>query len=171
MPTDPKFEGNMVTFKRRGVRFKHRVGAIILDSHERILLVYSPDGFWFIPGGHVELMESSQETVRREMEEELGFVSESERLLWVIEDFYHYQDDVHEIAMYYLLRPPDDCDLLDGRDTITLNEEGLEFEAGWHPLDTLDGVDLRPSCLIGLLHDIPDTPRHVVFQEGGLKEK
>jgi 8-oxo-dGTP pyrophosphatase MutT (NUDIX family) len=58
----------MVTFKRRGVRFKHRVGAIILDAHKRVLLAYSPDGFWFIPGGHVELMESAQETVRREVE-------------------------------------------------------------------------------------------------------
>lgn len=155
----------MVTFKRHGVRFKHRVGAIILDAHERILLVYSPDGFWFIPGGHIELMESSQETVCREMEEELGFVSESERLLWVIEDFYQYRDAVHEIALYYLLRPPADCSLLDGRETITLNEEGLEFEAQWVPLDSLPGVDLRPSCLIELLQNIPDSPQHLVFRE------
>ena len=156
----------MVTFSRRGVRFKHRVGAILFDSHERILLVYSPDDFWFIPGGHVELMESSQETVRREMVEELGFISDSERLLWVIEDFYQYRDDVHEIALYYLIHPPAGCTLLDGRETITLYEEGLEFEAKWIPLDTLSDVDLRPSCLIDLLQDIPDSPRHVVFREG-----
>jgi len=87
------------------------------------------------------------------------------RLLWVVEDFYHYRDDVHEIAMYFLLRPPDDCDLLDGRETIMLYEEGLEFEAKWIPLDLLPDVDLRPSCLIKLLQDIPDTSRHVVFRE------
>ena len=167
MPTDAKFESAMVTFRRRGVRFKHRVGAIVLDKNERILLVYAPEGFWFIPGGHVELMESTQETVRREMQEELGFVPESERLLWVVEDFYHYRDDVHEVAMYYLVRPPEGCALLDGRETITLYEEGLEFEAKWIPLDSLPDVDLRPSCLIGLLQDIPDTPQHVVFREGG----
>lgn len=166
MPTESKFESNMVTFKRRGVRFKHRVGAIVMDGQERILLVYSPDDFWFIPGGHVELMESAQETVRREMEEELGFTPASERLLWIIEDFYHYRDDVHEVAMYFLVRPPEGCALLDGRETVTLDEEGLAFEARWFALDALDGVDLRPSCLIELLRDIPDEPRHVVFREG-----
>ncbi len=166
MPTEPKFESSMVTFKRRGVRFKHRVGAIVLDGNERILLV-DADDFWFIPGGHVELMELAQETVRREMEEELGFTPESERLLWVVEDFYHYGDDVHEVAMYFLVRPPADCDLLDGRETIMLYEEGLEFMAKWLPLDSLPDVDLRPSCLIELLQDIPDSPRHVVFREGG----
>ncbi|MCD4671957.1 MAG: hypothetical protein K8R77_04765 [Anaerolineaceae bacterium] len=58
--------------------------------------------------------------------------------------------------------------MLNGRETITLNEEGLEFEAQWVPLDSLPDVDLRPSCLIGLLQEIPDAPRHVVFREGSV---
>lgn len=156
----------MVTFVRNGIRFKQRVGAIVLDADKRILLVRSPDGFWFLPGGRVEFMESSQEAVRREMKEELGFACTAERLLWVIEDFYAYQGErVHEIALYYLVRPPQDCAIMDGRQTVTLDEEGTPFEAKWFPLRSLATLDLRPACLIQLLGDIPDVPHHIVFRE------
>jgi hypothetical protein len=88
----------------------------------------------------------------------------------VVEDFYHYRDDVHEIAMYFLVRPPEGCALLDGRETITLDEEGLVFEARWFALDALEKVDLRPACLIGLLQDTPEAPRHVVFREESIDD-
>jgi 8-oxo-dGTP pyrophosphatase MutT (NUDIX family) len=165
--TEPAVNNRMLSFERQGVRLKVRVGAIILDAHARVLLVRSQEGFWFIPGGRVEFMESSRESIRREMEEELGCTPQSERLLWVIEDFYTYNGiSQHEFGFYYLTSFPPQSALYNSGDSLPLFEEDQEFHAQWHDLSALSGVDLRPSCLIDLLRDIPDSSRHVVFREG-----
>jgi len=50
------------------------VGPLIYNDRGEILLVKSPKflDFWTIPGGHIELEETAEETVRREIKEETG---------------------------------------------------------------------------------------------------
>ena len=54
------------------------VGArgIIVDENDRVLLVkHTYSEGWFLPGGGVEVGESAEEAVRREMLEEVGIVA------------------------------------------------------------------------------------------------
>jgi ADP-ribose pyrophosphatase YjhB (NUDIX family) len=60
------------------------VAAVIIDKHDRVLVVQRRDnGKWEIPGGILELDESIHDGVRREVEEETGLLIEPERLTGV----------------------------------------------------------------------------------------
>jgi molecular chaperone GrpE len=50
------------------------VGTIIYNNKEEILLIKCPKwgDFWHIPGGHIEIGETSEEALRREVKEETG---------------------------------------------------------------------------------------------------
>lgn len=51
---------------------------IVVDADGNILLQHRSDnGYWGLPGGAMELGESFEETARREVLEELGWLSES----------------------------------------------------------------------------------------------
>jgi 8-oxo-dGTP diphosphatase len=59
----------------RGLRIRRSVRAVVLDPAERILLVRFefPDvTVWATPGGGMEPGETEEDTLRRELEEELG---------------------------------------------------------------------------------------------------
>jgi len=59
-------------------------GALLLDSHDRILLVEPTyKDFWEIPGGLIEPGETPTQACARELHEELGLRRETGRLLVV----------------------------------------------------------------------------------------
>jgi len=62
----------------------HAAGALLLDSHDRILLVEPTyKDFWEIPGGRIEPGETPSQACARELHEELGLRRETGRLLVV----------------------------------------------------------------------------------------
>jgi 8-oxo-dGTP pyrophosphatase MutT (NUDIX family) len=92
----------VIGYEMDGGRFSYRVvGVCVHDGH--ILLHRSDqDDFWSLPGGKGELMETSAETIRREIHEELGCEARVERPLWIVENFFTSgAQKFHEIAFYY----------------------------------------------------------------------
>ena len=68
--------------------------AIIFDDDGGILLEKRSDnGWWGLPGGHVEIGESAQDAVVREVLEETGLVVEIMRLVGV----YSHPDGAHSV--------------------------------------------------------------------------
>lgn len=61
-----------------GLRIRDAVRALLLDPHDRVLLVRfefpNTGRRWALPGGGVEPGESDHDALRRELEEELGLV-------------------------------------------------------------------------------------------------
>jgi 8-oxo-dGTP diphosphatase len=56
-------------------RFTVTVGAVVVDSRKRVLLLhhrFRPGGGWGIPGGFMRPREQPEEAVRRELREEIG---------------------------------------------------------------------------------------------------
>lgn len=49
------------------------IKGVVLDSHERVLLLHNERDEWELPGGHLELGEEAQRCVVREIEEESGW--------------------------------------------------------------------------------------------------
>jgi ADP-ribose pyrophosphatase YjhB (NUDIX family) len=67
-------------------RFTVTVGAIVMDSQNRILLLqhrFRPGGGWGIPGGFIHSREQPEDAIRRELREEIGFEIEIESLAFV----------------------------------------------------------------------------------------
>ncbi|MEC1179614.1 NUDIX domain-containing protein [Metasolibacillus meyeri] len=81
------------------------VGAVIRDENNQILLVLrkkSPEsGYWSLPGGKVDYMETIESAVIREIKEELGVDIEIERLICVTNHIIQ-SEDVHYVAPTFI---------------------------------------------------------------------
>jgi ADP-ribose pyrophosphatase YjhB (NUDIX family) len=115
------------------------VGAVVVHA-DRLLLVErgrgAGVGLWSVPGGRVELGETMDAAVVRELEEETGLRGSAERVLgWVerIDGGYHF------VIVDYLVRVDDVRDAHAGDDAAAL---------AWVPLDE---VRTRPGVVPGLV--------------------
>lgn len=157
----------MITFDRGQTKFSLRVVGIIIESGKVLLCQNEQDTrFWFMPGGRAELLESSSESIKREMQEELGVEVQVERLLWMVENFGISQGlAAHEISMHYLIRLPAGSLFQDQTAIHRFEDGGVKSICKWHDLGKLDDIVLYPEFLRAALHDIPDKPQHIICHE------
>ena len=172
--------GNMITLDIERSRFSVRAVAVILDRDEKRVLIHRAvtDDFWALPGGRLEIGETSIEGLIREMREELGVEVEVDRLLWIAEEFFDFLDLAwHGIAFYYLARLPADCPIYDRDDWSGIEEfvedifvpEHLRAEVNrielifmWHNRDRLRDLTLYPPFLKDRLRSLPQATEHIV---------
>lgn len=112
--------------------FRVAVNAVI-ERDGKLLLARRRDiGWWNLPGGGVELRESVEEGLRREVREELGVEIEIERLTGV-----YSKPQKSEVVLVLLCHLPTDQE----QDPQTTEEVS---EWGWFALSTLPS-DLLPK--------------------------
>lgn len=157
--------------KQEGRIFQMRIaGLAFRDGH---LLVHRAihETFWTIPGGRAEIGETSEQTLVREMEEELGVAATVRRLLWSVENFFHYEGaHFHEYGLYYLMDIPESFPF-HPTDIVHRNVDGkneLEFKWVRATKADLKALDLPPYFLAEEIEALPDSPRHLVWHDGDL---
>jgi ADP-ribose pyrophosphatase YjhB (NUDIX family) len=152
--------------------FNLRASAVVCHDGQVLLHRAEGDQFWTMPGGKVQMGETGADTVQREMQEEIGVAVQVERLLYISEEFFDYNDSrYHEVGMYYAVKLPPDADLLDttrtheGEEDGTLQPMRLMFK--WFALDTLDSLELPlfPAVLTEKLQHIQPTVEHILRHE------
>ena len=159
----------MITYEVSGCCFNYRVAAVVVQD-EHVLVCREADGdFWFLPGGRCEMMESSDEAMRRELREELGVECHVERLLWVVENLLILGGRrFHELGLYFLVSLPSSSALLDKSRLLAFHEAiGIDREARWFPLGEVAAINLVPAFLRTGLAELPETPRHIIVDEIG----
>ncbi|WP_348753724.1 NUDIX domain-containing protein, partial [uncultured Aquincola sp.] len=62
----------MISFSNSDWRFNLRAAAVVRHADFVLLHRLAGDAFWALPGGRVEMGETAEAAVRREMREELG---------------------------------------------------------------------------------------------------
>jgi ADP-ribose pyrophosphatase YjhB (NUDIX family) len=92
----------MISFDIGGARFNYRVVGIALDGNRVLLHRAEMDDFWSLPGGRGEILEPSEETLKREMMEELSIEIRVDRSVWVVENFFKYKENFATIAQTLL---------------------------------------------------------------------
>ncbi len=155
----------MISFVIGDARFVYRVAAVcIQDDHVLIHCFNGDERMWALPGGRVELLEPSADALRREMREEIGVEVTVERLLWVVENFFRWEDGrhAHELGLYYLMTLPPDCPLLNTSRSFERVDEGLLMHFRWLPLAALEGFPLQPEFLRAHLCRLPLQVEHIV---------
>ena len=135
--------------------FKYRVAGILFDKNGRILIQkIANNSFYCLPGGHVEIGETSLEAAKRELEEELQFPLDVDKPLFLIENIFGNAKNktVHEIAIYYKLKS-DDCPSKDWE--YIENDKGVlkKLSFKWVNHEELSKIDFRPQFLKTLLFD------------------
>ena len=96
------------TVVKKGLKTVFVAAVALIDTDGRVLMAQRPEGkamagLWEFPGGKVEANESPEETVVRELREELG-IDITESCLAPFTFASHYYDEFHLFMPLYLCR-------------------------------------------------------------------
>lgn len=152
----------MINIDLPGGIFNYRAGGVCI--HDGYVLTHKnvAEDYYALPGGRVEIMESSAAALRREMREELGVDVQVERLLWVIESLYADEGIFeHVLGLYYLMTLDGEAGIYDTSRTIRCLD-APELTLQWLPLAGLSSVRLLPPLLVNRLTNLPPTPQHIL---------
>lgn len=131
--------------------FKYRVSGVLIQNDKILTVQMMDNGFYCLPGGHVKFGEFSNDSVKREFEEEVKIPVIVKEPLAVIESIFKRKDgiEVHEIGITYILEKKEELKILLDDYTITENDDGIEKKLNfkWIDLNKLDDYDFRPSLL------------------------
>lgn len=157
--------------KKEGRIFQMRIAGLAFRNGHLLVHRATHETIWTIPGGRAEIGETSEQTLVREMQEELGVAATVLRLLWSVENFFHYEGaDFHEYGLYYLMEIPESFPFhpsaIVHRNTDGKNE--LEFRWVEATKAALAALDLPPYFLAEQIEDLPESPRHLVWHDGDL---
>ncbi|MEQ8740747.1 MAG: NUDIX hydrolase [Hoeflea sp.] len=161
-----------IRFDDAGRRFNARVAGLALREGHLLIHRTVHEPFWTIPGGTAEIGEDSRATLIREMHEELGVEVSVGRLLFLVENFFHFEDrDWHEIGWYYLLKLPMTFPFYADRRIVHEIVDGknrLEFR--WVPAtrSELERLPLPPVFLADWIERLPESTEHIIWDDGAL---
>ncbi|MFP4021332.1 MAG: NUDIX domain-containing protein [Halanaerobium sp.] len=113
------------------------VGAVILNSEDKVLICKSNkwNQQYVIPGGHIELGETMEETLLREVKEETGLEVYDVKLLGITESIYSesFQNKKHFIFVDFICRSDSN--------QVVLNEEAQSYQ--WIDLSEIEDYKLE----------------------------
>ena len=136
--------------------FGVRATALIVQN--RKLLVTKDKDTYYTIGGAIQVNESTEDAVAREVREELGVKAQAGQLAFVVENRFeqagiHY----HNIEFHYLV------DLLEDA-PLTMQEDEKMLPGEWIDLDRLEDFQLVPTFLKTALPDWDGQLRHIHFE-------
>jgi ADP-ribose pyrophosphatase YjhB (NUDIX family) len=156
---------NMVWFEKGDMRFLLCTRGIAFKQERVLLFNVVGWDWWTLPGGRVEMLEHSDNALKREMREEIATDIVVGELVWVIENFFKPNNTAyHEIGMYYLMYLPDDSVVFKSTE-YTCQDGPVTLRFRWFFLSDIEQVEIRPAFLKkGLLH-IPQHTEHITWDD------
>ena len=144
-------------------RFRLRAAGIIIENGCVLFATNDSEKYYYSIGGGVELHETMEDAVKREVFEETGIHYEIDRLAFIHENFFSRNDGMlkglkcHEITFYFLIK---------SRGTQELNSysftQGFEEKMCWLPIDKLDEYEAYPKFFAEKLKNLKPNPEHIV---------
>lgn len=147
-----------ISFKSDDKKFNYRVCAMIISEGKILAMKDERSPYYYLPGGRVEIGETAENAVVREVQEELGITPEILRPLWLNQAFFTEDVDnihYHELCIYFLMDTTN-TDLL-SRGKIFTTKEGLRthtFE--WLEFDRLKDEYFYPLFLKKDIFNLPE---------------
>ena len=90
-----------IKMKTNDYNFKFRVSGLIIKNNKLLLVDMDDSGFLCLPGGYVELGETTEEAVKRELNEEIRQEVRIEKYLGVVENYF-IKKNITKKCMKYL---------------------------------------------------------------------
>lgn len=147
-----------VSFKVGNEKFNYRVCAMII-SGSRILAMHDERSpYFYLPGGRVEIGETAEHAVVREMEEELGVTLKIVRPVWLNQAFFTEDVnklDYHEICIYFLM-DISETDLLSRGEKFSLTEGKHLHDFEWLDFSRLKTEYFYPLFLKEDIFHLPE---------------
>lgn len=144
--------------------FKFRVSGFVIQDNKVLLVEMDNSGFLCLPGGYVELGETTEEACLREFREEINRSFKIDKYCGVVENYFRnkYGRNMHEVAFYYKLSPVDE---FDGNDfNLVENDKGhiVHLSFKWVDIKDIDNYNIKPDILKNILKDNLEFGRLVV---------
>ena len=138
-------------------------GILIKDG--KILIQRERDGNEYaLPGGHVIIGETSEQSLIREFKEETGADISCSCLVWIEECFWKWGNkDAHTIAFYWLVKFENGSDIPDTPMLSQKDNCNVIFE--WVALDELANLTIYPDFVKEKATSIADNIEHFVRYE------
>lgn len=137
-----------VRIKTDDIKFKFRVSGIIIEDDKVLLEKYNKDSYC-LPGGYVNIGETSEEAICRELKEELQFDFVLDEFLGVAENFFtnFKGDKTHGIDFYYKASFKNKSDINNIEYDYIEDDHGIivKHDLKWFSFDELKDIDLRPK--------------------------
>lgn len=147
-----------ITFKTDKGRFNYRVCAIMLHENKLLAMHDERSPYFYLPGGRVNLHETAESAVLREIKEELGIDAEIVRPLWFNQSF--FIEDVnnelyHELCLYFLV-DISKTNLLEKGVKFSLAEGKRKNTFEWLAFERLESEYLYPLFIKDKILDLPN---------------
>ena len=130
-----------------------RAGVVIMHNNKILLHRNVNSDHYAMIGGRVEIGESSENTIKREIKEELGKDIKIKEYISTIENFFEIKGSkYHEIMFVYGIEFINEEDKK--IDYVMKNIEGKDYlQYEWIDLDKIDEYPLRPDVLKEVLKE------------------
>ena len=135
--------------------YKLNIRAACIIKHNNKVLLHKTDSrnHYCLIGGRVEIGENSENTIRREIKEELGKEIDIIGYVSTIENFFTFEGSkYHEYMFVYEAEFKEDKDKLI-EETLS-NIEGRDYlKYYWVDLKDIDNVDIKPKVIKDILKE------------------
>lgn len=144
--------------------------AAIINHNGKILFHHNvAESHYALIGGRVQITESSDDTIKREIYEELGKEIELTGYIGTVENFFKYKGKtIHEIMFVHMAEFVNDEDkkIIDTIENIEEAElkNGKHIQYEWIDIKDLDKYEIRPAIIKKVLKE-GNFPKHIVNKE------
>lgn len=143
-------------------KFKFRVAGLLIIDNKLLVVRINNSDFYFLPGGHVRLMENTKDAILREFKEETKIDTVVDRLLFVTENFFEGKlGNFHEIGFYYLLKPTSNLNLEDYSLVEKDEKDKLILDFKWVNIDNLN--NFKPEFIKKEIKNLSKEIKHIII--------
>ena len=153
-----------ISFVSGREKFNYRVCAVMISDGKLLAMHDERSPYFYLPGGRVQMGETCEHAVIREVEEELNVTAKILRPLWLNQGFFTEDVDqlrYHELCVYYLM-DISGTDLLSRGERFTLREGAHTHDFEWLAFDRLRDEYFYPVFLKTAIFQLPD---HLTIRE------
>lgn len=140
---------NDIKYDKDNFSFAYRVSAIIYNSDKTKILLFrgNDSNFYMLPGGKVHELEKSEDAIKREIEEEIGFEDLEFEMAGVSEEIVK-EKNIHQITFTYKTIYKDE---IKEEKFKSIETDWINFE--WVDVNKLNNYEIHPSNIIKMLNN------------------
>ena len=147
-----------ISFRLDNEKFNYRVCAVMVGEGKILAMHDDRSPYYFLPGGRVQIGETAENAVIREVREELGITPAIVRPLWLNQAFFTEDVDhlrYHELCVYFLMDIAG-TDLLARGEKFTVKEGYRTHTFEWLTFDRLKDEYFYPLFLKKAIFHLPE---------------